>query len=149
MDSYDIEWFWGKCSKPAQPSGVRQFKSGMVGVARGQTVRINVVNTAAEPSSLAKTAWIQGWGNPRSEMLQQATFTLEAGASVFTDLNGDAIVGHKEVRHEIRAEVTILNDPNSACAVTMEVFDNDSGKTTVLAHLAEACATTSQPAPAA
>ena len=36
----------GTCAMTAQPSGMRQVKSGMVGIAGGQTARLNVINTA-------------------------------------------------------------------------------------------------------
>jgi hypothetical protein len=125
-------------AKQLQPKRVRQFKSGMVGIARGQIGRLNVVNTAA-PGSLAKAVAVMGLtNNPRSERLVQSTFTLEPGMSVFLDVDGDTIAAGEDCRHEVRAEVTALDDLDCACVVTLEVFDKETGKTTVLIEVAEA-----------
>jgi len=118
---------------------VRQFKSGMVGIARGQIGRLNVVNTAVPGSLVPPFAVLMGWtANPRSERLAQSTFTLEPGMSVFLDVDGDAIVVGKERRLEVRAEVAAPDDLDRACVVTLEVFDKETGKTTVLIEVAEA-----------
>jgi hypothetical protein len=74
--------------------------------------------------------------NPRSERVAQTTVTLEAGVSAFLDLSWDAVAGQSESRHQVRAEVTIINDLTAACVVTLEVFDQDTGKTTLLLTIA-------------
>jgi len=74
---------------------------------------------------------------PRSERLAQTTVTLHPGVSAFLDLSWDAVAGHGEKRHQVRAEVTAVNDPTSACVVTLEVFDNETGKTMVFLQIAE------------
>ena len=76
--------------------------------------------------------WVQGFANPHSELLRQETFTLEPGASAFLDLSWDIIAGRDENRHQVRATVTVLDDEDSACAVTLEVFDNETGQTAAL-----------------
>jgi hypothetical protein len=68
--------------------GVRRFRSGIVGLAHGQTARVHVVNTTLEPDAVTKTAWVQGWQNPRSEPFGEGTaFSLPSGASVFRDFH--------------------------------------------------------------
>jgi hypothetical protein len=87
--------------------GVRRFRSGIVGVALGQTARVHVVNTASAPDSVAKTAWIQGWStNPRSEPLTEGTtLRLPSGASVFHDFHPDAsAVGPWRARSRVRRD---------------------------------------------
>lgn len=113
----------------SQSNGIRQFKSGMVGIIRGQVARLNVVNTAMPGSQ--STARMGIWQNPRSELLAQETFSLEPGASAFLDLDWDAVGSGNESRHQVRAMVTVLDDADSACVVTVEVFEKDTGKTTV------------------
>src|SRR5262245_13999067 len=92
-----------------QRKRLRQFRSGMVGIAPGQIARVNVVNTAA-PGTLAKPVWVQGWSNPRSELLGEATFTLEPGVSAFLDLDRDAMAAGEERRLQVRATVTVQDD---------------------------------------
>ena len=122
----------------SQSKGVRQFKSGMVGIAKGQIARVNVVNTASTGSQPATPTVIFGlWGNPRSELLTQSTVTLEPGASAFLDADSGA-TGAGEARHQVRAVVTIVDDPDSSCVVTLEVFDKDTGKTTVFLEVPDA-----------
>jgi hypothetical protein len=43
--------------------GMRQFMSGIVGIAKGQTARLNVVNTAA-PGSPPKVIFTGVWQKP-------------------------------------------------------------------------------------
>jgi hypothetical protein len=120
-----------------QPSGKRQFQSGMVGIAKGQIARLNIVNTSGDLNLPSPTIAMGYTLNPRSERLAQTTVTLHPGVSTFLDLSGDAVVGDGEKRHQVRAEVTIDNDPTSACVVTLEVFDNETGKTMVFQQIAE------------
>jgi hypothetical protein len=58
--------------------------------------------------------------------------------SVFLDVDGDAIAAGEERRHEVRAEVTALDDLDCACMVTLEKFEKETGKTTALIEVAEA-----------
>jgi hypothetical protein len=118
--------------------GVRRFRSGIVGVAHGQTARVHVVNTASEPDVVAKTAWIQGWQNPNSEPLDEGTILrLPSGASVFHDFHPDASAVGPGSRAQIRVSVIVLDDPRGECVVTVEVFDDESGRTAVIVQIAE------------
>jgi len=119
--------------------GVRRFRSGIVGVALGQTARVHVVNTASAPDAVAKTAWIQGWtSNPRSEPLTEGTtLRLPSGASVFHDFHPDASAVAPGSRAQVRVSVIVLDDPRAECVVTVEVFDDDSGRTAVIAQIPE------------
>src|SRR5262245_41716806 len=131
-------------AKQLQAKRVRQFKSGMVGIASGQIGRLNVVNTAV-PGPVDPTVFMGWTQNPRSEHLVQSTFTLKPGMSVFLDVDGDAIAAGEERRHEVRAEVTALDDLDCACLVTLEVFEKETGKTTALIEVAGAQAMIAYP----
>jgi hypothetical protein len=110
----------------------------MVGLSAGQTVRLNVVNMA-EPDSLAKTTWVLGLVvNPNSEPLRQETFTLGPGQSAFLDVSRDAITGHPENRVQLRATVTQSGNASALALATLEVIDDDSGKTRVWMRLQDA-----------
>jgi hypothetical protein len=123
-------------SEQTRPSGKRQFKSGMVGIAKGQIARLNIVNTSDDLGLPSPTIVMGFTVNPRSERLAQTTVTLDPGVSAYLDLSWDAIARPGENRHQVRAEVTADNDPMSACVVTLEVFDNETGKTMVYLHIA-------------
>ncbi len=119
--------------------GVRRFRSGIVGVALGQTARVHVVNTASAPDSVAKTAWIQGWSsNPRSELVTEGTtLRLPSGASVFHDFHPNASISGAVSRAQIRVTIMVLDDPRAECVVTVEVFDDESGRTAVIVQIPE------------
>jgi hypothetical protein len=125
-----------ECRRRDWRRGVRRFRSGIVGLGSGQTARVHVVNTTLEPSSVAKTAWVQGWSNPRSEPLGEGTaLQLLSGVSAFQDFQPTAAgVGQ---RAQIRVMVTVLNDPGTECIVTFEVFDNESGRTAMIMQIPE------------
>lgn len=136
MDTSEAKLCWLIRTKPTRPKGIRQLKSGMVGIASGQTARINVVNTA-EPDALAKSAWVLGFTNPRSELIAESTFTLESGESAFLNLPFEKCGAPGETRHQIRVVVTVLDDPTCACIATLEVFDNQTGRTAAFMQVPE------------
>src|SRR5262245_31396087 len=81
---------------------VREFRSGMVGIAPGETLRINFVNAASRaPEAAAKLVWALGWANPDSEPLRREIFSLRPGASAFLDIPAP----DEKPRHEVRTEV--------------------------------------------
>jgi len=120
--------------------GIRQFKSGMVGIAaKGQTVRVSAVNTGlpSGEEEIDPTISFGVWQNPSSELLAQTKIALKPGASGFLDVDFDTIRGHDTNRHQVRAVVTVANDPRSICKVTLEVFHKVSGKTAVFTDIRE------------
>jgi hypothetical protein len=91
-----------------------------------------------EPDAIAKTAWVQGWTNPRSEPLGDGTtLHLPSGASLFRDFHPDPSAVGSEGRAQIRVMITVLDDPRAECVVTFEVFDDESGRTSVIAQMLE------------
>jgi hypothetical protein len=63
---------------------------------------------------------------------------------MFHDVDWDAIKPGNERRHQVRAVVTVVDDVDRAFAVTLEVFEKDSGKTTVFMELRDAAESQSQ-----
>jgi hypothetical protein len=122
--------------------GIREFKSGMVGIAKGQTVRISAVNTGlpSDEEKVDPNICFGLWSNPSSELLAQTKIALKPGGSGFLDVDFDKITGHDTIRHQVRAVVTVANDPRSNCQVTLEVFDKISGKTAVFTEIRESSA---------
>ena len=137
-DAAELDFVLAARRKSDWRRGVRRFRSGIVGVVSGQTARVHVVNTASAPDSVAKTAWIQGWVNPRSEPLDEGTtLRLPSGASVFHDFHPNASIGGAVSRAQIRVTIMVLDDPRAECVVTVEVFDDDSGRTAVIVQIPE------------
>ncbi len=137
-DAAELDFVLAARRKSDWRRGVRRLRSGIVGVARGQTARVHVVNTTSEPDAVAKTAWIQGWSNPRSEPLDEGTtLRLPSGASVFHDFHPNASISGAGSRAQIRVTIMVLDDPRAECVVTIEVFDDESGRTAVIVQIPE------------
>lgn len=115
---------------------------GMVGIAEGQTARLNLVNLLQPGASTvppdpcrAELQFLDGDGNVMASRLVR----LEAGHAAFLDFAptfvpvntvGDAIA---PLRAEIRANVELgtAGLPPDPCRATLEIFDNATARTTV------------------
>src|SRR5258708_6006443 len=141
-----------RASNPPEPD-----RFGMVGLTRGQTMRINVVNFSTPPDpdrngsppdpcrvvlsfrNAAGQPFTNSDGQPIRSVVE-----LRAGESAFLDLNGDvfappstnADVAPEPARLQLRPFVRVLTDPpdpdRNACRPTMEVFDSSTGRTSLL-----------------
>jgi len=112
---------------------------GMIGIAQGQTARINLVNTTSPDAALfappcrARLRFLDSDGNVLTHMRAE----VAAGHSTFLDYSpastnlGDVAV---PLRAEIRAAATFDNNqvPPDPCRVNLEIFENATGRTTVL-----------------
>jgi len=131
---------------------------GMIGVTRGQTVRLNIVNLAVavdgqippDPCRVVLTfrnADGRPFTNSDGQPLRRAV-ELQAGQSAFLDLNGDIFAPPSTnadvapTRLQLRPFVRVLQAPPEPdagqyppdpCRATMEVFDNASGRTSLFA----------------
>ncbi len=115
---------------------------GMVGIAEGQTARLNLVNlippgppdVTPDPCR-AKLQFLDGDGNVVASRLVR----LEAGHAAFLDFAPTFVpvntVGDvaAPVRAEIRAnvELGVAGLPPGPCRATLEIFDNTTARTTV------------------
>jgi hypothetical protein len=115
---------------------------GMVGIAEGQTARLNLVNLLpASPVALppgpcrAELQFLDGDGSVLASRLVQ----LEAGHAAFLDFTpafvpintvGDAAA---PLRAEIRASVNlgVGGLPPGPCRATLEIFDNTTARTAI------------------
>jgi hypothetical protein len=114
---------------------------GMVGIAQGQTARLNLVNAGSPTAALlpppcrARLRFLDADGN----VLTRMTAEVAAGHSTFLDFSpvsiptntvGDVVA---PLRAEIRAEVTFIDDELAPpCRVNAEIFDNATGRTSIL-----------------
>jgi hypothetical protein len=107
--------------------------SPMVGLARGQTARLNVVNIGDPNSSPCDVGLT--FFDSRGAVLARDAQTLRPGAAGFLDLNREA-VGDPNQRVQIRAVVQFSStDCLAQVRTSLEVYDNDTGKTTlIVAH---------------
>ena len=156
----------GVSSNPACAQGTAAATEigsyGMVGIASGQTARLNVYFPPGPPSrqfppgpplrvqlslmnahgSLA----IQSACDPRSiDCLggSQTSVMLAPGQSAFLDVSGDQLAGGLS-RAEIRPVVSVIPPgppgvPANAIITTFEVIDNATSKTVLLYHPPNPC----------
>lgn len=99
---------------------------GMFGVARGQIARINAAHIG-DPNTRpiqVEMALVDAIG----AVVARDSKTIEPGEAVFFDVPFDA-VGGDESRIELRA--VISGEPEKNLRSSVEVFDADTGKTTV------------------
>ena len=102
----------------------------MVGITRGQTARLNVVNVGApdEGKWMVELMFFDGEGN----MLAEMGIIIDGGKAAIHDLNGDDIVEREVGRLQIRAEVMVMGDKKSCDVIpTLEIYDNETMKTEV------------------
>ncbi len=99
----------------------------MIGLAKGQTARLNMVNVGDpnQETCEAQMVFFDSQGRTRSRDVQK----LEPGMATFLDLSYAAI-GDPATRVQIRGWVRVVGDP-TLCLASLEVFDEESAKTTV------------------
>jgi hypothetical protein len=117
--------------------------SGMVGITEGQSARLNVLNPGVPPP-LATAAICPAqlaFLNADGVVLKTATVSVLPGKSVFFSLDRDTELRVNDERVEIRATIQIppvtpvATPPQPAvCRLipTLEIFNNDAGRTQVV-----------------
>ncbi|HKQ74789.1 MAG TPA: hypothetical protein VJ810_13940 [Blastocatellia bacterium] len=127
------------------------FSFGMLGITAGQTARLNVVNAIpVGPPQRVTLMFADANGRPfinAGGQLSSSSVILGPGQSAYLDLNGDAIpIGPPNIpggppsipvgppiRVQFRALIPNCDGCNHGLLVpTLEVFDNASGKTTLV-----------------
>lgn len=112
---------------------------GMVGIAGGQAARLNVLNVGGFGQTVeCLTSLI--FVNDQGVVLKTNTVSVLPGRSVFLDLTADADLGlGTSERRQIRAVVAkvpavVASQSAPACvlAPTLEIFDQSTGRTSIL-----------------
>jgi hypothetical protein len=102
-----------------------------VGLTMDQTARLNLVNNGVPNGMLISWRFIDASGLT----LAQSSATLPLGKTVSVDFRRSKLPGDPLtlIRAEVRAEVEILNPgvPSDSLRRSLEVFNNDTGATTV------------------
>jgi hypothetical protein len=113
---------------------------GMVGIVEGQTVRLNLVNAASPldtqipPPCRARLRFLDAGGT----VVADQNVEVPAGQATFVDFSPSTVPVNTigdfgPIRSEVRAAVTFLDDQTPPpCRVNVEVFENATGRTTVL-----------------
>jgi hypothetical protein len=118
---------------------------GMVGVAAGQSMRVNVLNAGvltptAQPFACAAQVFFL---NDQGVVIKRAAVNASPGRSQSIDIHRDVDIAAGQNRVEVRAVVTSVSflvstsgQPShlAFCQIvpTLEVFDDETGRTTVL-----------------
>ncbi len=139
-----------EAAAPAAGRGRAFTLFGMIGLARGQSARLNVVNlrTVPAPDPTIDDASLVTTPVPchvrlrfldqRGNTIARSTESILPGDGAFLDLSfQDAVPpGFEGKRFEIRAIVQVLTRPELTrrCATisTLEIFDNETGRTNVI-----------------
>jgi hypothetical protein len=118
-----------------RPTAVEIHNFGMVGITRGETARINVWNADNVTIQLSLN-----FTDSDGRTIGRATESLEAGHAFFLDLafpGGDA-PGRSEIHASVEAQVFSADRKTGNHVVpTLEVFDNDTGKTRMVVPTTE------------
>ena len=100
-----------------------------VGLTMDQTARLNLVNISVANGMLVNWRFIDASGST----LGQSSVILPLGKIVSADYKRQGGPGPLQQRAEVRAQVEILtpNVPSESLRRSLEVFNNDTGATTV------------------
>lgn len=115
-------------ARPAQPAQAfdmtNERPSPMLGIARGQTVRLNVVNVSTgTPADVTLVFY-----NRMGAVVARDAETIKPGQAIYLDLNYAAI-GDPNLRAAARA--VVIGNPNISVA-SLEVFDDVTGRTSLI-----------------
>jgi hypothetical protein len=105
-----------------------------LGLARGQTARLTVINSGEERGFIVDWKFLDGEGNPLAQ--SDGTVEVPPGQMRSFDLEGDSLGATRDRfgRIQFRAKVAgrgHRRDLNHNFQILVEIFDNDTGKTTV------------------
>ncbi len=97
-----------------------------VGLALGQTARVTAANTGARSISLTSVTFLDSAGIVLAQFVRQV---IEPGKMMSFDLEGDKII-----REGNRTQIRVVVSAASFAGLvhSTEIFENDTGKTTVL-----------------
>ena len=114
------------------------FSFGMIGVASGQTARLNVINIVRTPppiliAQLLCKVELDLYDGQGRLLKQKTNANLGYGHADFIELDHSEIVGGS-TRVEVTAVVKVGSNQSFFCSVvpTLEIFDDGTGHTTAI-----------------
>jgi hypothetical protein len=113
--------------------GWAPLASATLGITRAQSLRLCAVNLGPKPCRVTYGLW----ANPHATLLTDAVFELEPGESRCIDLVGDELPADlfdKRGRAQIRG---LVRHGGDAVCANLEIFDSDTGATSVALPLHE------------
>ncbi len=110
-----------------QAQAIIIINSRPVGITFGQTVRVNLLNTSDRAIIIIGGKFFDSDGNILAEFGHQA---IEPGKIMSFDLNADDIVRERN-RIQIRGVIESPEPHLRGAIISLEVFNNADGKTTV------------------
>ena len=110
------------CAAASAQAGFNSFRP--VGITFGQTARVTAANTGTRAIIVDWTV-LDSEGTVLGQLVRQV---IEPGRMMSFDLNADDIVREGE---RIQIRVVISSDRLRSLLTSTEVFENDTGKTTV------------------
>jgi hypothetical protein len=110
-----------------QAQAIIIINSRPVGITFGQTARINLLNTSDSAIIIIGGKFFDSDGNILAEFGRQV---IESGKMMSFDLNADDIVRENN-RIQIRGVIESPEPHLRGAAISVEVFNNADGKTTV------------------
>ncbi len=117
-------------TQPMLPVALRT--SGMVGLAAGQTARLNVLNPGVLAPAVAVACVAQlSFLNAEGVVLKTTSVTVPPGQSMPFNLDREVDLIVSDLRVEVRAVIAYTSN---TCALlpTLEVFDDGTGRTQFL-----------------
>jgi hypothetical protein len=132
-------------SRQAEASSACRLDFGMVGIAAGQTARLNVVDIRSSPTPppirdqpnpppIRVTLAFEGVGVPPNPTIDTPLYSQEValgpGQSASLDMPASAVLADGATRGRFRA-VLVPQPPPIKVVATLEVIDDETGVTTV------------------
>jgi len=115
-----------------------EFSSGMVGIASGQTLRLNVVNIGGPTVSPLPCVLLLAFLDSDGKIVEQKFVSLVSGKAAFLDLEMRNVHGpnRAEVRgigyNPLLAGGSIPQPVSCTLVPTLELFDSETGRTTAI-----------------
>ena len=114
-------------AKASRPTAV-EFNFGMIGITRGQTARLSMLNLGREPINLSLN-----FTDSTGRLIKRSFETVEGGHAIFLDLTPgtvDDVAGRFQIHASIEASGG-GGDARRQIIPTLEIFDNETGRTQV------------------
>jgi hypothetical protein len=118
--------------------GSPEFSSGMVGIAPGLTLRLNVVNIGGPTAAPLPCVLLLAFLDTDGKVLEQKFVSLQSGKAAFLDLEMRNVHGpdRAQVRgigyNPLLTAESVPQPVSCSLVPTLELFDSETGRTTAI-----------------